>query len=266
MAAPSTKHKLLSLIEDVEIVSKELFELLATPRQHRPEGIELGQLVELLTLKDEEIQETLKIAKEQAELQKKMDELKHEVDRRDQEIKILQKNLKEAESSLSTAIYQAKQKLGSINQARKKMISSEELIKYAHRISSSNAVAAPPTWVPGDTRRPYPTDIEMRMGFLGRMGDGPPGVMVQPPQPTQPPESLAPGRHPNMEQLLGGQPQTSTGNLQPSGWHAATMDQQHHHGLVVPPQSHSHTTDRPHKDEDVEIMSSDSSSSSSSDE
>ncbi|KAJ8300940.1 hypothetical protein KUTeg_022459, partial [Tegillarca granosa] len=27
-------------------------------------------------------------------------------------------------------------------------ISSEELIKFAHRISASNAVASPPTWVP----------------------------------------------------------------------------------------------------------------------
>lgn len=28
-------------------------------------------------------------------------------------------------------------------------ISSEEIIKYAHRISASNAVCAPLTWVPG---------------------------------------------------------------------------------------------------------------------
>lgn len=29
-------------------------------------------------------------------------------------------------------------------------ISSEEIIKYAHRISASNAVCAPLTWVPGN--------------------------------------------------------------------------------------------------------------------
>lgn len=48
-----------------------------------------------------------------------------------------------------TAIYQAKQKLASINQAKNRKISSEELIKYAHKISASNAVAAPSTWGPG---------------------------------------------------------------------------------------------------------------------
>ena len=51
----------------------------------------------------------------------------------------------------STAIYQAKQKLSSIGQANNRRISSEELIKFAHRISASNAVAAPPTWAPGNT-------------------------------------------------------------------------------------------------------------------
>ena len=40
------------------------------------------------------------VAEEQAQLQKKYDTLKVEVDKRDQDIKRLQKNLKEAESTL----------------------------------------------------------------------------------------------------------------------------------------------------------------------
>lgn len=88
--------------------------------------------------------------------------------KQDQEIQKLQKSLKEAEHILSTAIFQARRKLASINQANKRPVSSEELIKYAHRISSANAVSAPLTWCIGDVRRPYPTDIEMRNGFLGK--------------------------------------------------------------------------------------------------
>ena len=45
---------------------------------------------------------------------------------------------------------------------------SEDLIKYSHKISASNAVCAPLSWRQGDPRRPYPTDIEMRGGFLAR--------------------------------------------------------------------------------------------------
>ena len=58
--------------------------------------------------------------------------------------------------------------MDSIDRAKENPVSSEELIKYSHRISASNAVCAPLTWQQGDPRRPYPTDIEMRLGFLGR--------------------------------------------------------------------------------------------------
>jgi hypothetical protein len=49
----------------------------------------------------------------------------------------------------STAIYQANQKLDSIKKAKENPVSSEELIKYAHRISASNAVSAPLNWQQG---------------------------------------------------------------------------------------------------------------------
>lgn len=62
----------------------------------------------------------------------------------------------------------ARQKLESINKANKKPIPSEDLIKFAHRISASFGICAPLTWVQGDLRRPYPTDIESRLGFLGK--------------------------------------------------------------------------------------------------
>jgi len=84
----------------------------------------------------------------------------------------------------ATAVYQAKEKLKSIDKAKKGerkhpsnnfwwvlrlltgyvsdglltccfagSISSEEIIKYAHRISASNAVCAPLNWVPGKNHR-----------------------------------------------------------------------------------------------------------------
>ena len=109
----------------------------------------------------------MKLAGEQGELDKKMKLLQDEVQKQDNDIKQLQKQLKEAETVLSTAIYQARQKLDSIQKSKEKPVSSEELIKYAHRISASNAVSAPLNWQQGDPRRPYPTDMEMRLGLLG---------------------------------------------------------------------------------------------------
>jgi mediator of RNA polymerase II transcription subunit 4 len=113
------------------------------------------QLVELLVIKDNELKQLLKLAVEQESIDKKIQLLKAQVSKYDNEINELQKKLKEAEQILSTAIFQARQKLSSIAKAKEHPINSEELIKYAYRISGS--ISAPMTWQVGDLRRPYPT-------------------------------------------------------------------------------------------------------------
>lgn len=149
--------------------------------------------MDLLLSKDNELKSVLKLAEEQAQIEQKMIALKAKVNLRDQQIKRLQRRLKDSEEILSRALFQARQKLASIAVANKKPVPSEELIKYAYRfviifislnhcirslqfiilfrfcrISASNAISAPLTWQQGDLRRPYPTDIEMRLGFLGK--------------------------------------------------------------------------------------------------
>lgn len=76
------------------------------------------------------------------------------------------KQLNEAELILSTALYQSKQKLDLIKKANSRPVFSEDLIRYAHSISSQHSVASPMDWNPGDPRRPYPTDLQMRLGLL----------------------------------------------------------------------------------------------------
>lgn len=125
-------------------------------------------LVDLLVTKDNEMKQLLKLAKEQSKIDEKVNILKTHINKYDQEIGQLQKQLKEAELILSTAIFQARQKLVSIAKANEQPINSEDLIKYAYLISSSHAISAPMTWHQGDLRRPYPNDIEMRLGFLGK--------------------------------------------------------------------------------------------------
>ncbi|XP_041483271.1 mediator of RNA polymerase II transcription subunit 4-like isoform X2 [Lytechinus variegatus] len=173
MAASMTaKSRLLSLVEEAEVLTKDLGEATSAVRQRVPHPDE-PQIMEILMKKNEELEATLKETEEQRKMKQEIEGLQEEVDKRDEDIKTLQKQLKEAEYILATAIYQAKEKLKAIKQAKKGAISSEELIKYAHRISATNAVAAPLTWEPGDPRRPYPTDLEMRMGILGRLSNLP---------------------------------------------------------------------------------------------
>merc|ERR1712029_1329578 len=101
---------------------------------------------------------------------------------------------KEAETLLASTIYQAKQKLANIS--RSSPVLSEDLIKYSHKISASNAVCAPLNWEQGDPRRPCPTDIEMSGGFLAR-AEQPLAQQLQalasqpPPPPQQTPTSTS---------------------------------------------------------------------------
>ncbi|XP_077392568.1 mediator of RNA polymerase II transcription subunit 4 [Festucalex cinctus] len=245
----STKERLLSVLDDLEVLSRELIEMLALSRSQKlPQPGEDAQIVELLVQRDGEFQELMAVAQRQGKVHQEMQQLEKEVEKRDSDIQQLQKQLKEAEHILATAVYQAKEKLKSIERARKGSISSEELIKYAHRISASNAVCAPLNWLPGDPRRPYPTDLEMRSGVLGHMANLPTnGVNGH-----LPGDALAAGRLPDV--LTPHYPwqssELSAGMLPPH--HAATGD----FGLEPP----GHNKEN---EDDVEAMSTDSSSSSS---
>ncbi|XP_012880274.1 PREDICTED: mediator of RNA polymerase II transcription subunit 4 isoform X2 [Dipodomys ordii] len=163
----STRERLLSALEDLEVLSRELIEMLAISRNQKllQQGEE-NQVLELLIHRDGEFQELMKLALNQGKIHHEMQVLEKEVEKRDSDIQQLQKQLKEAEQILATAVYQAKEKLKSIEKARKGAISSEEIIKYAHRISASNAVCAPLTWVPDVLAPQYPwqsNDMSMNM-------------------------------------------------------------------------------------------------------
>ncbi|UYV72684.1 MED4 [Cordylochernes scorpioides] len=256
----STKEKLLQIVDDFELLSKEMVETVVFPRNLASPRPNLQQLADMLVLKEQEMRDTLQVAGEQGEVQKKLDQIQAEIEKQDQDIHHLQRQLKEAEHILSTAIYQAKQKLQAIHKAAERSVSSEELIKYAHRISSCNAIAAPHNWQPGDPRRPYPTDLEMRMGFLGRMSDLSPasGAHLLPPAapiPTQSaPQDLPPGGR-QAKPRYPGEPSSFT-------WQGQQPPQQ---PPFQPPTAAAAVEKAAKDNEDVEVMSTDSSSSSSSD-
>ncbi|XP_020614593.1 mediator of RNA polymerase II transcription subunit 4-like [Orbicella faveolata] len=181
----STKDVINDILDDYEKLTKELFESLSavslyrTTKQDASSG-DTAKAVDQLIAKDKELQVAIKQVQEQQARQQEIQTVKEEILKKDQEILSLESQLKEAEKLLSQALFQAKKKLSAINQADKGMVSSEDLIKYAHRISSSNAVEAPVSWMPGDPRRPYPQDIEMRSGLLGRLMEGVPSETDQP--------------------------------------------------------------------------------------
>nr|CAD7450367.1 unnamed protein product [Timema bartmani] len=76
----STEGKLLSLIDDVELISKELIENTIAQKHLKLPNAEHSLLTELLVMKNNELKETLKLAEEQAKINLKMDAVKTEVE------------------------------------------------------------------------------------------------------------------------------------------------------------------------------------------
>ena len=237
----------MSALEDLEVLPRELVEMLAISRNQKLlQSGEENQVLELLIHRDGEFQELMKLALNQGKIHHEMQVLEKEVEKRDSDIQQLQKQLKEAEQILATAVYQAKEKLKSIEKARKGAISYEEIIKYAHRISASNAVCAPLTWVPGDPRRPYPTDLEMRSGLLDQMNNpatnGVNGHL--------PGDALAAGRLPD---VLAPQYPWQSNDMAMN-----MLPPNHSYDFLLEPPGHNKENE-----DDVEVMSMDSSSSGS---
>ncbi|PSN37567.1 Mediator of RNA polymerase II transcription subunit 4 [Blattella germanica] len=96
----STGERLLGLIDDIELISKELIENTIAQKHQKLSSSEHLLITELLVSKDNELKEVLKLATEQAKINHKMEALKGEVERQDQYIQQLQRQLKEAEQIL----------------------------------------------------------------------------------------------------------------------------------------------------------------------
>lgn len=166
------KDVLGRIVEDMNILVKQLVAIMCVPRDSRSASTresDVTKFIELFKLKEQELIEGMQIAAQQTERQKIIDQLQEEVKKRDECITKISTCFKNTEDVLINAIYQANQKLKSIGEANRKKVSPDDLIKYAHKISSTNAVAAPLTWQQGDPQRPYPTELEMWQGWPERI-------------------------------------------------------------------------------------------------
>lgn len=169
----STRDIIVRQLEDFENLSKDVFDNLAhlfSQKTHNPASTEkIEKLVDQLIKKDIDMQKCLMTAKQQLENQLTVNQLQKSIGEKDHEILKLQSQLREAEQILSTSLFQAKKKVESLSQATSNTINSEDLVRFAFRISTGNSVESPENWQVGDPRRPYPLDIEMRAGRLGQI-------------------------------------------------------------------------------------------------
>ena len=176
-----TKKQLLSLVDDVDLIVRQLFETLAHQSSSGDTFVgdstsssykmDAGQLTELLIEKNNGLVKLADTARQQQKLHYQIENVRSEIAHQDKVIETLQKHLKQAENLLASALYKAKEQLHLFDEANQRSVMSEDVIKYAHQISACCSTAAPLNWTPGDPRRPYPQDIQMRCGLLGQISN-----------------------------------------------------------------------------------------------
>lgn len=125
---------------------------------------EMLQITKLIIERQNELNNYLTVASRQQILYTKINKLKRGLVESDSNIKTLLIYLKEAEQILSSAVYQSRLKLNAVKKA--KPLPVDLVVRYAHKISSDYGVCCPENWVPDNPKRPYPTDAEMRRGWL----------------------------------------------------------------------------------------------------
>jgi mediator of RNA polymerase II transcription subunit 4 len=125
----------------------------------------LDKLIE----RDREIQEIVETAIQMKNRQRDIDWMESQLEICKNDIEDFQNRLYDVEKLLELTVHHGKQKLDSIEQSQKGSVSPEKLISYAHKISQASTAISPVGWQPNDPRRPFPQDIEMRAGVLGRL-------------------------------------------------------------------------------------------------
>ena len=88
MSVPCTKEVVLGLIEDIELIAKEMIDNTMAPKQKRLSAVDHKAISDLLVSKDKELKEALKVAGEQREVEKEINKVRVDVDRQDQSIKV----------------------------------------------------------------------------------------------------------------------------------------------------------------------------------
>lgn len=242
----STEKVICGHLEDFANITKDYFDNVAKLYNQRGRPVNnqeaLKEIGKNLTSKAEQLKESINTALHQLEVHKEINKVKEEIQKVEKEIHQAHSQLKEAESILATAVFQAKKKLEAGKQAKSASVSCEELIKFAFRISSGNSVEAPPDWKPGDPRRPYPLDIEMRCGALGQLS-----------QKNPPNTGKSDGTNDSLTRTVAWQGQASDDSSQLASLPVSAM------------MSNSNNVTNADNNEEVEFMSTSSDSSSSGD-
>jgi mediator of RNA polymerase II transcription subunit 4 len=163
-----TRRKLDLLLQEMDTICREIISQLYNSSTTQ-NNLDTQTLIDMFIERQDYLTQQIHIVRQQQELERQLQIKRDEILKCDRALRCLQTYLLQAVQVLSSAVYQAREKLSNIRRA--KTFPSETIIRYAHQLASSYSTIAPDNWQQGDIRRPYPTNIDMRRGILGRISE-----------------------------------------------------------------------------------------------
>lgn len=163
-----TRRKLDLLLQEMDTICREIISQLYNTSATN-NNVDTQTLIDMFIERQDYLTQQLHIVGQQQELERQLQVKRDEILRCERALRCLQTYLLQAVQVLSSAVYQAREKLANIRRA--KIFPSETIIRYAHQLASCYSTIAPDNWQQGDIRRPYPTNIDMRRGLLGRISE-----------------------------------------------------------------------------------------------
>lgn len=170
----SLRDCLLENVDDLDYIIKQILESLLNRDRHRRGNESLNSLVTLFEGRMNEVKTLLGRVAEFRERENLCRQLEICVQERNEIIDKLETNLKVAEMALTSAVYQANNKIRSVRESEAHPVNSEVVIRLAHQISKNYSVSAPLYWQQGDPSRPFPTEPEFRASALAAPRTNPP--------------------------------------------------------------------------------------------
>ena len=167
-----TRRKLELLLQEMDTICREIISQLhnsSSVANTNSESFDTQTLVDMFIERQDYLAQQIVIVRQQQELERQLQSKRDEILKCERALRCLQTYLLQAVQVLSSAVYQAREKLTNIRRA--KHFPSETLIRYAHQLAACYSTTAPENWQQGDTRRPYPTSIVMGRGLLGRISE-----------------------------------------------------------------------------------------------
>jgi mediator of RNA polymerase II transcription subunit 4 len=159
------RQKLELILQEMDTISREIISQL----HQSSSTLDIQTLIDMLIERQDSLTQQIVIVRQYQEFERELQYKRDEIFKCENALNCLQTYLLQAVQVLSSAVYQAREKLENIRQA--KTFPSEIIIRYAHQLATCYSTTAPENWQQGDIRRPYPTNIHMQQGLLARISE-----------------------------------------------------------------------------------------------